>query len=81
MSGGAAINACAMHAALPNMGFGGIGHSGIGRHHGPEGFREFSNPRGVFVRGGDDAIALFYPPYANAAAMLAAMKAGQAPAE
>ena len=75
VSGGAAINACAMHAALPNMGFGGVGNSGMGRHHGPEGFREFSNPRGVFTRGTGDAIPLFYPPYANAAAMLAAMKA------
>lgn len=80
VSGGAAINCCAMQGALPNMGFGGVGKSGMGRHHGPEGFREFSNPRGVFTRGTGDAISLFYPPYANAAAMLAATKADAAPA-
>lgn len=76
VSGGVAINCCAMQGALPSMGFGGVGNSGMGRHHGPEGFREFSNPRGLFTRGTGDAIGLFYPPYANAAAMLAAMKAG-----
>lgn len=64
-SGGAAVNCCAMQSALPNMGFGGIGNSGMGRHHGIEGFREFSNPRGVFVRGTGDQIAAFYPPYAT----------------
>lgn len=62
-SGGAAINCCAMQGALTTMGFGGVGNSGTGRHHGIEGFREFSNPRGVFVRGTGDAIASFYPPY------------------
>ena len=25
--------------------------SGTGRHHGVDGFREFTNPRGVFYRG------------------------------
>ena len=62
-SGGACVNTCAAHAALPSMGFGGIGQSGSGRHHGVEGFREFSNPRGVFVRGEGDLIEAFLPPY------------------
>ena len=44
-SGGAAVNTCAIQSALPSMGFGGSGMSGMGRHHGIEGFREFSNPR------------------------------------
>ncbi len=73
ISGGLAINCCAMQGALHTLGFGGIGNSGMGRHHGVEGFREFSNPRGVFVRGEGDIIAAFHPPYATAAAMLAAM--------
>ena len=59
-SGGAAINACATQSALSSMGFGGSGMSGMGRHHGIEGFREFSNPRGVFVRGEGDMIGAFY---------------------
>ena len=60
ISGGAAVNACATQSALPSMGFGGSGMSGMGRHHGIEGFREFSNPRGVFVRGDGDMIGAFY---------------------
>lgn len=71
-SGGAAVNCCAVQSALPSMGFGGSGMSGMGRHHGIEGFREFSNQRGVFVRGTGDHIDAFYVPYAKAAAMVGA---------
>jgi len=60
ISGGAAVNSCATQSALPSMGFGGSGMSGMGRHHGIEGFREFSNPRGIFSRGEGDHIAGFY---------------------
>jgi coniferyl-aldehyde dehydrogenase len=62
-SGGAAVNTCAAQAALPSLGFGGVGQSGNGRHHGVDGFREFSNPRGVFVRGEGDLLDAFAPPY------------------
>jgi coniferyl-aldehyde dehydrogenase len=66
-SGGACVNVCASQGALPSLGFGGIGQSGSGRHHGIEGFREFSNPRGVVVRGTGDLIDSFLPPYGAAA--------------
>ena len=69
-SGGAAVNTCAVQSALPSMGFGGSGMSGMGRHHGIEGFREFSNQRGVVVRGAGDMIDAFYAPYAKAAAVV-----------
>jgi coniferyl-aldehyde dehydrogenase len=62
-SGGACVNCAAVHGALASLPFGGIGQSGSGRHHGIEGFREFSNPRGVFVRGEGDLIEAFAPPY------------------
>lgn len=62
-SGGACVNAAAVHGALPSLPFGGIGQSGSGRHHGVEGFREFSNLRGVFVRGEGDLVEAFAPPY------------------
>jgi coniferyl-aldehyde dehydrogenase len=62
-SGGACVNICALQGALPSLGFGGIGNSGSGRHHGIEGFREFSNPRGVVVRGTGDLADAFLPPY------------------
>ncbi len=66
-SGGACVNAAAAHGALPSLPFGGIGQSGSGRHHGVEGFREFSNQRAVFVRGEGDMIEAFAPPYGAAA--------------
>jgi len=62
-SGGACVNTAAIHGALPSLPFGGIGQSGSGRHHGLEGFREFSNLRGIFIRGEDDLIEAFMPPY------------------
>ena len=67
-SGGATVNCCAVHGALPSMGFGGIGASGMGRHHGIEGFREFSNARGVFVRGEGGDMTSIFPPYPRPAA-------------
>ncbi|HTX46565.1 MAG TPA: aldehyde dehydrogenase family protein [Solirubrobacteraceae bacterium] len=66
-SGGACVNCAAVHGALPSLPFGGIGQSGSGRHHGVEGFREFSNLRSVFVRGEGDMIEAFAPPYGPAA--------------
>jgi coniferyl-aldehyde dehydrogenase len=35
--------------------------------HGVEGFREFSNLRGVFVRGEGDLLDTFAPPYGETA--------------
>jgi coniferyl-aldehyde dehydrogenase len=67
VSGGACVNACATHGALPSLAFGGVGQSGSGRHHGVEGFHEFSNPRGVFVRGEGDLLDAFTPPYGQEA--------------
>ncbi len=62
-SGGACVNCAAVHGALASLPFGGIGQSGSGRHHGIDGFREFSNLRAVFIRGEDDLIDAFAPPY------------------
>lgn len=76
ISGGAAVNTCAMQGAVPSLAFGGVGMSGMGRHHGIEGFREFSNPRGVFVRGTGDMIDVFYGPYSKAQAVVTSMLGG-----
>jgi len=79
-SGGACVNAAAVHGALASLPFGGIGQSGSGRHHGIEGFREFSNLRGVFTRGEGDMIEAFAPPYGPTAhAVTDAAFAGAAP--
>ena len=63
-SGGACVNAALFHASIVSLPFGGSGNSGMGRHHGVEGFREFSNPRGVLMRSdGPDGLEAFNPPY------------------
>ena len=62
-SGGVAVNSVAGHAVLPSLGFGGVGASGMGRHHGHDGFREFSNPRGYFALGSGSVVAAMTPPY------------------
>lgn len=75
-SGGATVNTCAIQGGLPSLAFGGVGMSGMGRHHGIEGFREFSNQRGIVVRGEGDHVDLFYSPYSKAAAFVeSALKA------
>jgi coniferyl-aldehyde dehydrogenase len=67
VSGGACVNACAAQGALPSLGFGGVGYSGSGRHHGVDGFHEFSNPRGVVYRGEGGMLEAFLPPYGELA--------------
>jgi coniferyl-aldehyde dehydrogenase len=69
-SGGVAVNAIALQAGQPSMGFGGSGASGMGRHHGEEGFREFSNARGYFERGVGGTIDWIVPPYGAGTRML-----------
>ena len=78
-SGGACVNTCAMQGALPSLGFGGSGNSGMGRHHGIDGFREFSNPRGVVVRGEGDLNEAFFPPYGDTLAAITSAAFGETP--
>lgn len=70
-SGGFSVNGASLHAASPNLGFGGVGESGFGRHHGVEGFKEFSNRRAIFVRGPSDAADIIFPPYGPEKAAIA----------
>jgi coniferyl-aldehyde dehydrogenase len=76
-SGGACINGCALQGAVPSLGFGGSGTSGMGAHHGIEGFREFSNARGVVVCTGDENTDVLFPPYAEKARAVAAAAFGE----
>lgn len=62
-SGGVAVNIAALQAAQPSLPFGGIGESGMGHHHGIEAFREFSNPRGYFIKGKGGTMNAITPPY------------------
>jgi coniferyl-aldehyde dehydrogenase len=63
ISGGACVNAAAIHATVPSLPFGGIGQSGMGRHHGHDGFRTFSHEKAVFRAGLGYLPSLIYPPY------------------
>ncbi|MEO3410779.1 aldehyde dehydrogenase family protein [Levilactobacillus brevis] len=51
-SGGVDINELALHAGSHEMGFGGVGYSGMGRYKGGKvGFETFSNPKSVYKQG------------------------------
>ena len=49
-SGGAVINDCIFHFAQHELPFGGVGPSGMGAYHGHEGFKTFSQRKGVFIQ-------------------------------
>ena len=63
--GGGCFNDCVMHLLNPNLPFGGVGESGIGRYHGRSGFDTFSHFRSVLYKGTWIDIPLGYPPYAG----------------
>jgi len=62
-AGGTCINHNAAHFFNTNLPFGGSNNSGIGKAHGIEGFKSFSNPRGVFKQHIPNALDLLTPPY------------------
>lgn len=65
-SGAVCINDCAIHFLHPNLPFGGVNNSGIGKSHGYYGFLAFSNEKPVLrQRNGLTSVQFFYPPYTN----------------
>lgn len=65
-AGGSCVNECLLHIAHPDLPFGGVNNSGIGKSHGHFGFLEFSNARAVLKqRVGFTGFKLFYPPYTD----------------
>lgn len=63
-AGGAAVNETIIHLAHPELPFGGVGNSGVGKAHGHAGFLAFSNEKGVMrQRVGFTGIKAMYPPY------------------
>ena len=65
-SGGFCVNTASLQGAQENLGFGGVGNSGMGRHHGIEGFREFSNPRGCVELASDANVEPILSPHGAA---------------
>jgi aldehyde dehydrogenase (NAD+) len=45
--GGGCINDCVIHLATSEMGFGGVGESGMGAYHGKRGFDAFSHHKSI----------------------------------
>ncbi len=65
-AGGVCINDCLLQFAHPNLPFGGVNNSGIGKAHGHAGFLAFTNEKPVVKqRSGPANAYLFYPPYTS----------------
>ena len=64
-SGGVTVNDLILHAGSETMGFGGVGHSGMGRYKGGfVGYKACSNPKAVFEQGFlGKFIVGFFPPF------------------
>ncbi|MEM9775041.1 MAG: aldehyde dehydrogenase family protein, partial [Chloroflexota bacterium] len=63
ISGGVAVNAVALQTMQASLPFGGTGNSGMGHHHGYEGFVGFSKAKPVFYQAPINGSNLLYPPY------------------
>ena len=62
-AGDTVINDVAVHFTNPNLPFGGMNQSGIGKSHGYAGFRAFSHERAVMRQPRHTLVQLLYPPY------------------
>ncbi len=62
-SGGVVINDTLMHIAQDDLPFGGVGESGMGRYHGIEGFKAFSNQRAVCMPHRLSFVRRLHPPW------------------
>jgi aldehyde dehydrogenase (NAD+) len=64
-SGDAAVNDCTIQPLIPDLPFGGVGNSGMGKYHGEWGFRAYTNARGILYHGTRIDPDLRYPPYSS----------------
>ena len=62
-SGGVCLNDTITQVGVDDMPFGGVGPSGMGHYHGPEGFLTFSKAKGVYKKGKMNATKHILPPY------------------
>ncbi|MBK8445066.1 MAG: aldehyde dehydrogenase [Sphingobacteriales bacterium] len=62
-SGGGCINDTIVHISNKNLGFGGVGNSGLGKYHGKNSFEAFSNRRGILDKKLWLDVPLRYAPY------------------
>ena len=64
-SGNACINDVIMHMVVPELPFGGVGDSGMGRYHGQWSFETFTHRKGVLSRTTHLDFPVRYPPYTD----------------
>ena len=65
-AGGVCINDSVNHVAQDDLPFGGVGHSGMGKYHGKEGFLTFSAAKPILKRGRIYSAKAAFPPYNRA---------------
>lgn len=63
--GGGCINHCLLHFGNPELPFGGVGTSGMGRYHGKRSFDLFSHHKGIVSAGWLPEPGIQYPPYSG----------------
>ena len=61
--GGGCVNDVVIHLATSNMGFGGVGESGMGAYHGKTGFETFSHLRSIVDKKTWIDLPMRYQPY------------------
>ncbi|MFV0353001.1 MAG: aldehyde dehydrogenase [Oscillospiraceae bacterium] len=61
--GGGCINDTILHIATSHMGFGGVGHSGMGSYHGKKSFDTFTHEKSILQRKGKIDVKMRYHPY------------------
>ena len=61
--GGGCINDCVIHLATSEMGFGGVGESGMGAYHGKVGFDTFSHVKSIVEKKTFMDMPMRYQPY------------------
>jgi len=64
-AGGVCVNDTILHVVAPELPFGGVGESGMGKYHGRAGFEAFSNAKAVFRHGTRFDLPLRYPPFSS----------------
>lgn len=68
--GGGCINDTIIHLSNPNLPFGGVGESGMGRYHGKGSFDTFSHQKSVIKKSNLLDIPFRYPPFKNHLSLL-----------
>jgi aldehyde dehydrogenase (NAD+) len=64
-AGGVCVNDTILHVVAPELPFGGVGESGMGKYHGRAGFEAFSNAKAVFRHSTSFDLSMRYPPFSK----------------